>query len=381
MINLLLYESRICVMNSQDVLECFTIFIKDSVISLLITGANFTLYYASKKLLQSSQDNLNQIESAPLFRDFSQIKSGKSEFPYAVVEGKVCPNSETISSQFDERTKGVVQKLKVWQLKKVWNVVIQTWEKSRDLFGSYERHVPMNIVDRKNNKIFIDNFSECSQHKLLEEISSISEPNDDHFVKKILDNILQREVVVGYKRVEKMLRVGQTVIFCGKVAKHLEGSKYVLRLSKPESPLSFECTALSYESLLNMKRFDVRMLKVITVVLGAGATLMAVYCALKFANVLIDKMQEQRREVLRMGDFILEPETLEIAEPPEDSRTLIAPNTQGRLVCSICYERPICLMVKNCNHACLCLTCAPKVDRKCPICRAAIQKFEKIYLP
>lgn len=47
-------------------------------------------------------------------------------------------------------------------------------------------------------------------------------------------------------------------------------------------------------------------------------------------------------------------------------------STKEDMLCCVCKERPKCVLLQDCNHVCLCVTCSRKIlkkSKKCPICR------------
>ena len=350
----------------------------ENAFTIIAAGFLWTSYYVSSKFFQSNRNDLNHFTFAPRITDFNKLSSHwESDYPYAVVEGEVQPNliSTAINSLYDPFTKGVVRNLKTWKLKKIWNVVTRNWDMGSSLHASFESDVPMHLTDTNNSKIYVQNFSEASRYNLLQQVSNFTEPVDDPMMKRILDNILQDEVVVGYKRVESMLKVGTKVLFCGKLSRELDGLKYVFRISKPQSPFTFSCTSLSYHELLAVKTQNVALLRFLTRLFGTVTAMLVFYLIIKYFM----SIREKRKRRIEAEEFMEDMLTHEITDQDYSQEGTTA--GPGSITCSICYERSVRLLVKNCNHACLCLSCAPKVNGLCPICRAPITKFEKIYFP
>ena len=53
----------------------------------------------------------------------------------------------------------------------------------------------------------------------------------------------------------------------------------------------------------------------------------------------------------------------------------------NKIVCCICYENGITLLLEPCNHICICEDCYKKLDNKnCPLCKNKINMIRKIYL-
>ncbi|KAI6656812.1 Mitochondrial ubiquitin ligase activator of nfkb 1 [Oopsacas minuta] len=353
--------------------------LEENIPSLLTSGIFWVGYYILSKFLDEHRDDLQNFMQAPRIRDFHQLSLDfESECPYAILEGQIHPNSTAINSLYEPFTKGVVRTLITWKLKKIWNVFTRNWDMSSSLHSSSESNVPMHLTDKNNCKIYVQDFSEVKRHDLLKQVSNITEPVDDPMLKKILDNILQNEVVVGYERIESMLKVGTNVIICGKLTKELDGLKYIFRVSKPQSPYNYRCTALSYDEFLASKILNVDVLRFLTISLGVIFGALVSYLIIKSIKRLFEKLKERREsEEFRINMLIPD-----ISDRTDDE---IIQNTStgqsGSLVCTICYERPVRVLVKPCNHACLCTTCATKVEGLCPICRVRISKFEKVFFP
>jgi hypothetical protein len=57
---------------------------------------------------------------------------------------------------------------------------------------------------------------------------------------------------------------------------------------------------------------------------------------------------------------------------------------QCRAMCIVCIDAPVEVALLPCCHAALCADCAVKMitaeDMRCPICRAAVDEFQRIYL-
>lgn len=53
---------------------------------------------------------------------------------------------------------------------------------------------------------------------------------------------------------------------------------------------------------------------------------------------------------------------------------------EPKLLCSICLDNPVILLLEPCNHICMCETCYNSlVSKECPICRTKISTTKKIY--
>jgi len=55
-----------------------------------------------------------------------------------------------------------------------------------------------------------------------------------------------------------------------------------------------------------------------------------------------------------------------------------------KALCVICQDETVSFISIPCKHVCLCYTCVKHlvdVDNRCPLCRGAVTKFERVYIP
>ena len=60
-------------------------------------------------------------------------------------------------------------------------------------------------------------------------------------------------------------------------------------------------------------------------------------------------------------------------------RRLNEKNERDKKLCILCYEKDISTILKPCRHACMCKSCASKLE-VCPICKTKIYKCKKVFL-
>jgi hypothetical protein len=75
------------------------------------------------------------------------------------------------------------------------------------------------------------------------------------------------------------------------------------------------------------------------------------------------KLKSLENKILKSFDLIKEKKQQLLSEK--------ALKYQEKRNCSICYEQEIKILIKPCNHLCLCSKCSDKVH-SCPICRERI---------
>jgi len=53
---------------------------------------------------------------------------------------------------------------------------------------------------------------------------------------------------------------------------------------------------------------------------------------------------------------------------------------ESKMLCSICYDGTITLLLEPCNHICICELCYNSlIEKKCPICKIAISGTKKVF--
>lgn len=60
-------------------------------------------------------------------------------------------------------------------------------------------------------------------------------------------------------------------------------------------------------------------------------------------------------------------------------KTMITSEKYGDDNCIVCNTRPKTILLKDCNHICVCQDCSQKIE-KCPVCRQNVDKTEKIFI-
>ncbi len=53
---------------------------------------------------------------------------------------------------------------------------------------------------------------------------------------------------------------------------------------------------------------------------------------------------------------------------------------QPKMMCSICYDSEITLLLEPCNHICICELCYNSlITKECPICKTGILQTKKVF--
>ena len=66
-------------------------------------------------------------------------------------------------------------------------------------------------------------------------------------------------------------------------------------------------------------------------------------------------------------------------------RRLIPPTSREEILCVVCFMNKKCMLIRPCNHACLCNECTTLLQgenelKECPLCRGHVNHVERIYI-
>jgi len=103
---------------------------------------------------------------------------------------------------------------------------------------------------------------------------------------------------------------------------------------------------------------------------GVAEYMTAEICA---DNINLEK--NERKKMLSDNDLALADDYLR--KRKEKNRGNTAEEHSRK--CVICYENLKTTMIEPCRHYCICEECAKKVRNECPVCRATITGFTRVY--
>ena len=109
--------------------------------------------------------------------------------------------------------------------------------------------------------------------------------------------------------------------------------------------------------------------RVISICFGIAAVGTTAYLMYKY-------YYKQRRRTNRLPDVL-----------PRNNADEIDNNSNARLRCVICLENEIIYSLQPCSHLGLCHSCAQTLQSRsrgeelCPLCRAPIQVYQRVFLP
>ncbi|KAF6733127.1 Mitochondrial ubiquitin ligase activator of NFKB 1 [Oryzias melastigma] len=182
----------------------------------------------------------------------------------------------------------------------------------------------------------------------------------------VIGHFISGERPKGIHETEEMLRVGDSVTAVGELV--LDNN--LIKLQPPKAGLCYFLTRTDFESLLRKQVNGVRLWRILTVVFGLAAcsTLLFVLWRRYVHNrqsrkerSMLEEFKEQQRR--RMRELNLE-------------ESSVSPSS-----CTVCLSRQRSCVFLECGHVCACAECYESLTepKKCPICRAPIERVVPLY--
>ena len=106
--------------------------------------------------------------------------------------------------------------------------------------------------------------------------------------------------------------------------------------------------------------------------------------AITFAYTVLSGGKKHNQEEETIPEFQTQVQPAEQAVERVRKRK-ISVGSQEDTLCVVCITNPKCMLIRPCNHACLCIDCAKMLTteavlRECPLCRGDITGLERIYI-
>ncbi|XP_007241011.3 mitochondrial ubiquitin ligase activator of NFKB 1 [Astyanax mexicanus] len=339
-------------------------------ILLLATSSALTaVLYSIYKRKAGHVSRLKEAKKISLDQDLKSILAeapGKC-IPYAVIEGVVRSVKESLNSQFVDNCKGVIERLTLKEKKMVWNRTTHLWNDCEKVIHQRTNTVPFDLashddciaaavrVIRPLDAAELD--LETTYENFHPTVQSLS---------SVIGHFISGERPQGVHETEEMLRLGASVTGVGELV--LENS--LVRLQPPKQGLRYFLSRLDYEALVGKQESGVGVWRVLTLLVGLAACTTLIYILWKQyvwrrerrkERGVLEEFKEQQRR--RMRELNLD----------EDA---VSPST-----CTVCLARDRSCVFLECGHVCSCEPCyrALPQPRKCPICRANIDRIVPLY--
>ncbi|XP_063273425.1 mitochondrial ubiquitin ligase activator of NFKB 1 [Prinia subflava] len=284
--------------------------------------------------------------------------------PYAVIEGVVRSVKETLSSQFVESCKGVVQRLTLQEHKMVWNRTTHLWNDYEKIIHQRTNTTPFELVPAEGGAgaaVRVMKPLEAAELS-LETVYEKFHPSVQSFT-DVIGHYISGERPKGIQETEQMLKVGTALTGVGELV--LDNA--TIKLQPPKQGMPYYLSTLDFEALLQKQESSVRFWKILTVVSGFAT------CAVLFFLLRRQYRHHRERQHLRQmqEEFRQAQERLMNAEGGEILKN----------ACVVCLSSTKSCVFLECGHVCSCHECyqALPVPKKCPICRQGITRVVPLY--
>uniref|UniRef100_A0A8C3V0X1 RING-type E3 ubiquitin transferase n=1 Tax=Catharus ustulatus TaxID=91951 RepID=A0A8C3V0X1_CATUS len=205
--------------------------------------------------------------------------------PYAVIEGVVRSVKETLSSQFVENCKGVVQRLTLQEHKMVWNRTTHLWNDYKKIIHQRTNTTPFDLAPAEDGSgVTVRVMKPLDAAELsLETVHEKFHPSVQSFT-DVIGHYISGERPKGIQETEEMLKVGTALTGVGELV--LDNA--TIKLQPPKQGMPYYLSSMDFESLLQKQESGVRFWKILTVIFGFAT------CAVLF--FLLRKQYRHHRE-------------------------------------------------------------------------------------
>ncbi|KAL1250321.1 hypothetical protein QQF64_021326 [Cirrhinus molitorella] len=339
-------------------------------IVLLATSSALTaVFYTIYKRKSRHVARLREAKKMPLNPDLKTILGeipGKC-VPYAVIEGVVRSVKETLNSQFVDNCKGVIERLTLKEKKMVWNRTTHLWNDCEKIIHQRTNTVPFDLAphdDTVPTTVRVVRPLDAAELD-LETTYDNFHPSQQSLT-NVISHFISGERPQGIQETEEMLRLGASMTGVGELV--LDNN--LVRLQPPKQGLRYFLSCLDYDTLLSKQEGHLRIWRVLTMLFGLTA------CATLF--YLLWRQYVQRKERKKERSLLDEYKKWQSRRLQE---LHLAEEDLSPTSCTICLNRERSCVFLECGHVCACEECyrALPQPKKCPICRATIDRIVPLY--
>lgn len=336
---------------------------------LATSSALTALFYSIYRSRATAANRLKEAQKVSIDQDLKEIllESPGRCVPYAVIEGAVKAVNETLKSQFIDNCRGVIERLTLKENKMVWNRTTHLWNDTEKVIHQRINSVPFaigSLDEGITTTVRVIRPLEASGLE-LETTYENFHPTKQSFTNAI-GSFISGERPKGIHETEEMLRLGESITGVGELV--LDNS--LIKLQPPKQGYCYFLSRMDYESLLRDQEGTVRLCKILTIVFGVAACSTLVYILWK----KFSRYQQNKRERRMMEEFHeRQRQRLQEMDTDQDS---VSPSS-----CTVCLTVERNCIFLECGHVCSCLRCyeALPAPKKCPICRATIQRVLPLF--
>ncbi|NWX40995.1 MUL1 ligase, partial [Steatornis caripensis] len=287
--------------------------------------------------------------------------------PYAVIKGVVRSVKETLSSQFVENCKGVVQRLTLQEHKMVWNRTTHLWNDYEKIIHQRTNTTRFDLVPQEEGAgVAVRVMKPLDAAELsLETVYEKFHPSIQSFT-DVIGHYISGERPKGIQETEQMLKVGTVLTGVGELV--LDNT--TIKLQPPKQGMPYYLSSMDFDSLLQKQESNVRFWKILTVVFGFAT------CAVLFFILWKQYQHHRERQHLKqMQDEFRQAQERLMREMNAEGTEML------KNVCSICLSKTKSCVFLECGHVCSCneCYCALPEPKRCPVCRQVISRVVPLY--
>ncbi|XP_053280514.1 mitochondrial ubiquitin ligase activator of NFKB 1 [Pleuronectes platessa] len=333
--------------------------------SSALTGLFYTIY----KNRATTVARLKEAKKVTIDKDLCNLLSetpGRC-VPYAVIEGAVRNVKETLSSQFVDNCKGVIERLTLKEEKMVWNRTTHLWNSTEKVIHQRTNTVPFALGSHDEDvSAFVRVIRPLDAAELDLETTYENFHPTVQSLSSVIGHFISGERPKGIHETEEMLRVGDSVTGVGELV--LDNN--LIKLQPPKQGFPYFLTRLDYDSLLGKQVKSVRLWRILALVSGLAACSTFFYILWK--RYVLHKQSKKERSML---------EEFKEQQKKRMRELNIEESSVSPTSCTVCLSRERSCVFLECGHVCACSQCydALPQPKKCPICRATIDRVVPLY--
>ncbi|TRY71329.1 hypothetical protein DNTS_016569, partial [Danionella cerebrum] len=274
---------------------------------------------------------------------------------------------ETLHSQFVDSCNGVIQRLTLKEKKMVWNRTTHLWNDCEKVIHHRTNSVPFDLAPHDDTVAAIVRVVRPLEAAELDLEMTYENFHPSHqSLTNVIGHFISGERPQGIQETEEMLRLGASMTGVGELV--LDNN--LVRLQPPKQGLRYFLSRLDYDTLLSKQEGQLRLWRLLSMLFGLTACAMLFY--LLWRQYVVRKERRKERDLLDEYRK-LQNQRLEELHLTEEE---VSPTT-----CTICLSQERSCVFLECGHVCACDGCYRGLPepKRCPICRAKIDRIVPLY--
>ncbi|KAK3736457.1 hypothetical protein RRG08_010738 [Elysia crispata] len=343
-------------------------------------GISWVVSYVFYRLYRSRTETARQVRNIPIWEPGEDLHihlSKEGNLAYAAVEGVVKELNRTLHSHYGN-SEGVIMQSQLIEHKS--QRVNGFWSEVKKVIRDTTEYVPFALKPGKGNisdRHLVEVLDPGQAARLKDELETTHdkfEPHKSSFVQIGIDRLFG-EVTKGLQETEKMLLTGTSIIGVGKV--FLERGQ--IKMGPPDdSSRTYILTKMRLSELVRHYEAQSSLYKIIAILsalIGGGIVSIIVWRQTK-------AWWERRKQRILFEDIRRTmADAAERRRSQNTGRDRSNEEVEIENACVVCLTNERQVVALNCGHISLCADCAEALPmpKKCPVCRAPVERFMPIF--